>query len=158
MNWLDFCEESTFRLAEFNHLCTSLCPVRLTRMFALISLISILEIKGLKYLLSDQKIDKYWRFYSNYSFDFVTVLEESTEKSQVIYALQSEKSPTRTKVMTILVLNMIFEVTHIHAYENEIFETKELLTNIKIAYLNRILHSYKVYTFKMLVFVLRKFL
>ena len=53
MNWLDFCEESTFRLAEFNHLCTSLCPVRLTRLFALISLISILEIKGLKYLLSD---------------------------------------------------------------------------------------------------------
>ena len=28
--------------------------------------------------------------------------------------------------MTILVLIMIFEVTHIHAYENEIFETKEL--------------------------------
>ena len=79
-----FCEESTFRLAEINHLCTSLCPVRSTRLFALISLISILEIKGLKYLFSDQKIDKYWRFYSNYSFDFVTVLEESTEKSQVI--------------------------------------------------------------------------
>ena len=35
--------------------------------------------------------------------------------------------------MTILVLIMIFEVTHIHANENEIFETKELLTNIKIA-------------------------
>ena len=28
---------------------------------------------------------------------------------------------------------MSFEVTHIHPYENEIFETKELLTNIKIA-------------------------
>ena len=52
---------------------------------------------------------------------------------QAIYALQSEQSPTRTKVMTILVLIMIFEVTHIHPYENEIFETKELLTNIKIA-------------------------
>ena len=71
MNWLDFCEESTFRLAEINHLCTSLRPVRLTRLFALILLVSILEIKGLKYLFSDQKIDKYWRFYSNY-FDFVT--------------------------------------------------------------------------------------
>mgnify|MGYP003994414923 CR=1 FL=1 len=83
MNWLDFCEESTFPLAEINHLCTSLRPVRLTRLFALILLVSILEIKGLKYLFSDQKIDKYWRFYSNY-FDFVTVLEESIEKSQVI--------------------------------------------------------------------------
>jgi hypothetical protein len=35
--------------------------------------------------------------------------------------------------MTILVLIIIFEVTHIHPYENEIFETKDLLTNIKIA-------------------------
>ena len=35
--------------------------------------------------------------------------------------------------MTILVLIIIFEVTHTHPYENEIFETKELLTNIKIA-------------------------
>ena len=57
----------------------------------------------------------------------------SNTSKQAIYALQSEQSPTRTKVMTILVLIMIFEVTHIHPYENEIFETKELLTNIKIA-------------------------
>ena len=35
--------------------------------------------------------------------------------------------------MTILVLIIIFEVIHTHPYENEIFETKQLLTNIKIA-------------------------